>query len=831
MKQDNGMTDDMRMLALLDLSDAKGGRLTLSSVVRMMREGYTLQDFMDEDEGRLMRLRANTKRSILGLLEEATEEELLELNGGKSLYRLVLTDGGISEQTVRNLLHPSGLSYGQLEGLDYETFRQMMGGGERRATFAKLIRSYEADGGERNVSEDAEGVRTKKIGVRQLRQMELDLTILYDDMEDKSLLHDWAEKAGREDEEVRVGIESLVKKGMLEFVGDSVVKRTKFLRDALEIIPELHKSMLVQRLSGLTLYEVGEANGITRERVRQVVKKALIGIPLTHVVEARRVRYLYENYSLDADFFEKVLLESKEVYRFMSEKCEKGIIDKRQVYPLLRSDERKRMLVSEKLFEDLHGDAVTLSKSSIVEKYYVLSGHETEHISVHHQRYIAFVEEELRGREDVLNMYKISERAFEGISDRIEGCLQSAGRKVRYLNLQPILDERETIQEFFVLDPGVYNTRLVYDAHMEYFQSLDVQNHHELHNIMKDNLKIDSIHMRRMPEFSVVMTKKLDWLISLIDEMGPIPLETFIVQLEKTYGLSVPSTRSLIQMELSDYITPQNHLANDIPKLSEQEEVFIRSILVDDIYTIQELVERHEPEIEGFRQRYLNNRNLSLIGYDLRLGVVIKKGFGSAEKYFRELVLSKDYFRRDHSPAQNTQSFWKVLLDLQTSLDLFRVEEDVYLNISVLEGAGVGKETIADFREKVISHFSDGRFYTMKNILHEIEHPVLDLGFEDVFYERICRSGTDVRFIPTSSRDILYQAKKKRNQTDFLRHLVTDGTHIDDLLADIVEKYGIVLDKAKVIEKIKSSDMHYIPEMERIFIDKQVFLNKIYDEE
>jgi len=105
------------------------------------------------------------------------------------------------------------------------------------------------------------------------------------------------------------------------------------------------------------------------------------------------------------------------------------------------------------------------------------------------------------------------------------------------------------------------------------------------------------------------------------------------------------------------------------------------------------------------------------------------------------------------------------------------------------------------------------------------------IGHEDMFYERICRSDTKVRFIPTSSRDILYQDEERRNQTDFLRRLVMDDIHIDDLLTNILEKYGILFDRAKVIEKIKSSDMYYIPEMERIFVDKQVFLNKIYDKE
>ncbi|QNR22501.1 hypothetical protein HNY42_16000 (plasmid) [Exiguobacterium sp. Helios] len=828
MSQDDGMIADMRMLGLLDLADAKASKLSMSSVLKVMEEGYNLEDFMSDDEEAIARVRANTRRTILELLKEATSEEIIFLMEGKSLYRLALADGGVSEQIVRNLLIPSGLKYGRLEGLDYDMFRQMTGGGERQVTFAKLIRSYKADGGGWSLVEEKQGGRSRKIGVRQLKKIERDLTILYDDMTDQSTVHGWATRTGLTDDEARIGLESLVQNEMLEIMDDRVVKRTKCLMEALEIIPEIHRTMLQQRLSGMTLQEIGEASGITRERVRQVVMKSLVSIPLTHVVEARRMRYLYENYDLDAHFFERVLLQTREVFHFMFEKCPKGVIEKRAVYSLLRLEERKRMLLSEGLYEDLNGEASILSKAGLVEKYYALRGRKTKHVSIHHQRYLAFIEDELYGRKELLEVYSISERAFEGLSHRTEGCLKSAGHQIRYLDLDTIFEERVAIEELFVLNPGIYNTRLIYDRNLEYFESLDIRNHHELHNIMKDNLKIESIQMRRMPEFGVEVTKKLDWLVDLIDEMGPIQLETFLLHLEEIYGLSIPSTRSLIQAELSDYITSQNDLAHDIPELSVNEEEFIRSILTKDVYTLQELDDAHGAEVDDFRHRYLNKRNLSIVGYDLRWGLVIRKELGSGEKYFRRVLLSEDYFRRDDSPAQNTRSFWNALLNLQESLDLFCIEEEVYMNILVLERAGIRKRDVADFRSRVVSHFSDGRYYTMKNIRDEIEHPLLNLWFDDIFYERICRSDAKVRFIPVPSGDVFYQARERRNQIDFIGHLSVDGIQIDDLRKSIEHTYGIVFERAKVIEKINSSNMYYTPEMERVYLGKQSFLDTIY---
>ncbi|KOP31395.1 hypothetical protein ADM98_00655 [Exiguobacterium sp. BMC-KP] len=510
---------------------------------------------------------------------------------------------------------------------------------------------------------------------------------------------------------------------------------------------------------------------MTRERVRQILEKVVSGIPLTNIIEARRMRYLFESYELDYVFFETVLGERKETYHFLSEKCSEGTSSKRKIYSFLQSEQRQRMLLSEGLYENLEGQAVTMTKSGMVEKYYALEGREMEHVSIHHRRYLAYIEEVLRDQEGALGTFRLSERAFEGVSDRIEGCIQSAGRKVRYLDIRPILEERDVIESLFVLDPGIYNARLIYDVHADYFWSLDIRTHHELHNILKDNLKIDAIQMRRMPEFGVMVTDKLEWLVGLIDEMGPIPLETFLLRVEEAYGLSISSTRSLIQMELSDYITAQNELAHEIPELTEGEEAFIRSVLVQDIYTAQELIEKHSVTVADFQHRYLNKRNLSVVGYDLRRGFVLRKGLGSGEAYFRRLLLSEDYFRWDRrSNVQNTQSFWKTLLDLQEDLDLFRIEEDVYMSISVLERAGVAKKTVADFRERVGAHFSGGRYYTMKTIREEVEHPILNLGFEDVFYERICRSDAEVRFIQTPSGHVFYQAGERRNQADFIGH-------------------------------------------------------------
>ncbi|WP_214850682.1 sigma factor-like helix-turn-helix DNA-binding protein [Exiguobacterium sp. s193] len=830
MANDEVKNRDIRLLGILDLADSRGTKLSLQSVAKLMKDGYTLEDLIKWDEEVVGGIRANVKETLHGLLIDV-EEDCSTMGEGKSLYRLVLVDGGVSENTVRNLLHPSGIRYDHLSTIDYETFRRLTGGGERKAIFIKIMKAFENDGGIRDETYDTGIIQTKKLGKRLVNQIEKDLTIVYDEMPDQSIPGDWMKKTGLQEHEVAAGLERLAQNGLVHFNEEQVSKRTRHLEEVISSIPEISRRMVEQRMTGRTLQEIGDINNVTRERIRQILEKVISSIPLTHITEARRMRYLFESYDLDPVFFETVLGERKEVYHFLSEKCTKGTSAKREIYSFLQSEQRQRMLVSEGLYEDVSGNASPLSKMGLVEKYFFLEGRETKHANEHHRRYLSFIEEELRNQEEVLQHYMISERAFEGIADRIEGCLQSSKRRIRYFDVKPILEEANTFQELFRLDPGIYNMRIIYERHAHYFFALDIRDYFELHNIVKDNLRIETVQTRRMPEFSIGVTNKLDWLVGLIDEWGPISLDEFVSILEERFGLLASSSRSLIQMELSVYLTPHNELVHDITELSIEEESFIKSILVDDIYTVPELINRHS-DVKNFRQLYLNNRNLGTVGYDLRGGFVIRKGFGSAERYFRHFLLTKDYFRTDNSSAvQNTQSFWRVLVNLQQNLDLFRVDDETYMNISVLERAGVSKKEILDFREKVFVHFSDGRFFSVENIQEELNQAILGLGFDGIFYESICRYDKRIRFIQFATSLILYCSKEKKRQVDFIECIVQDGMDINVLQSDIHRRYGIEIALSKLIEKIRASDMYYVQELERVFSNRQSFLDMVYGRE
>lgn len=828
----NGMTLDYRLLNLLDLADAHGVRLSLPSVMGIMRAGYRSEDFETEEGVEDADIPLKSRRAILELLYRSSSEERRSAMERDSLYLLAIPENGLSESIVRNLLYPAGIRFEQIPHLEYESFKSLTGGRERIALYKKMIGAFESAGGVMAIETGKVERKKKPLSDRAMKQIENTLLSSYDDVSDFSSLEEWAEATGLDGGSLEEGLERLSMKGYLEKESGWVRKRIIPLEEAMARLDEqedVHVPVLRSRLQGETLGEISEAQGYSRARAGQIISKAMMRLPVTHIVEARRTRRLFERYAIDVSFFEHVFLEAAEVYRFLVEKCVRGTRDKRDAYLALGPEEKKRMLEHENLMEDQRGLPVVISKNGAIELYFARRGREQKRIDLHHEGYMEFIREEFDDREQVVEALTMTKRNFEAISERLPCCIQSSKRCFRYFDFSRVLEEQDFIRELLRLEPGVYSSRIVYEGNMEYFMSLDVRDYHELHNIMRDKMEIDFVEMRRMPEFSIGVKDKFEWLLLLIGEMGPIKLDHFVEFLERKYGLHAPSTRSLIQMELSDYITPEKVLHHDFTELTPAQREFIEGILRRDIYTMDELVDANS-RVEDFTHLYLNNRVLNSVGYVLSGGFVVRETYGSGEKYFRRALLAEDYYKTERSDIENTQSFWKVVQDLQRSLDLFRIGEHQYMNITVLERAGFTKDVVDEFRRRVTSHFGGGRYYTVKNVRDEVAHPLLEAGFEDIFYSRILRTGERVQFIPLAAGDILYQATERRNQTDFLMSEIDDGMEMNALLARVDEKYGIKLDFSKTIEIIKASRMYYMPEMGKIFVDKESFLERIYTE-
>lgn len=826
------MKIDLRIINLKELAELKGVRIGMNSIIRIMKSGKTLEDLFVNFE-KIDGVNSIINNKIHRLLDNISKTEIDFLKTQESFYRLLIIENGLSDSAIRNFLIPSDLRFSNLEGLDYDNFKKLTGGKEKLALFHKIMTAYdiyverikEQTMGSM-VGMGQESLQTNKTFPKSIEEMTIDV---FDRMSDEESITSWIKMFEADEESAMRAVLRLKRLKMIEIDGRLIKKRTISIEEFIDSqMNERTRDILRARLRGSNLGILAKKHKISHQYVSQILYKAFSELPITHISDAGKYVHLYQNYDLDLNFFKNILVKDENIYYFLKEKCVRGKRKNRETYNLLSSEQRERFLCIESLIEDSSGKLVALSKQNLLEKYFCLYGKEIKHIKDHHASYLEFLETELYNRDEEVHMLSFTLRNFENVVARASYCIQSEKRKARHFQSAGVMKEKDIIKDLFKLDDGIYSTKLVFQNNESYFKSVDIRNYYELHNLLRYHLKIDFVEMRRMPDFSINISDKFDWMLGLINKMEPISVPEFALYLEKNYGLHAASSRSLIQTELSDYINSQKQLTSILPQLNSEETTFIEELMVDDIYSILELEERYHT-IKDFRQKYLNNLVLNNLGYVLSGSFVIRKEIGNVEEYFRRLVLKEDYFRTNHSTLQNSQSFLKVLSNFQKSSELLRIEENLYMKSSVLKKADISKKDIIDFRNQVTSFFVGWQYFTMKNIHDEIQHKLLELGFEDIFYERICREQEEVRYIPLGNGDIFYQSANKKNLTDFLKSEMEEGIEVSELIRLIKGKYGISLNTRKVIEKLREAGYYYIIETGRLHIDKNVFFENLYE--
>ncbi|HFR3884973.1 TPA: sigma factor-like helix-turn-helix DNA-binding protein, partial [Streptococcus suis] len=85
------------------------------------------------------------------------------------------------------------------------------------------------------------------------------------------------------------------------------------------------KEIFILKLSGLTLQEIGDRYNITRERVRQRLKKVLSKLPL--ISEIEEYKDVFCKYEITKDLFERVFNADDRVYELLNLVCKKGKLD------------------------------------------------------------------------------------------------------------------------------------------------------------------------------------------------------------------------------------------------------------------------------------------------------------------------------------------------------------------------------------------------------------------------------------------------------------------------------------------------------------------------
>lgn len=601
-----------------------------------------------------------------------------------------------------------------------------------------------------------------------------------------------------------------------------------------------NSDILMLKLDGSTLQEIGDIKGVTRERIRQIIWKIIQ--PLPEFSDIERLKNLVTHYEMSVEDFCRYTGSNKRVYNFIKLKYDK-VAEQQPIEEFLLhsgklSREQVDIILKEKgKFINHEGEIVGFKLSNIVDE--VLYKHRDVFNIKTIRPYLLDYYSEHSSEE----MPSTSDRALAGMISR-QKVIQRTNGYFRYYpySIDEILEFKEELQTLFDVPDGVYGIEYFYDSNIDLMNVLEIYDATELANLFKkigyknfDRLN-DIVRQSQVYIGSVANndSSKEAFYLSILNHFDGHPLEEVAKYLFDNYSIHQGTALSYLGSHFSQFIQfgiieMDHHLPDDddfYEKLSE--------VLYKPIYTFdqaQEIVKNIDEDVA------LTANVVVKAGYDDRGSSIVRADFITVDSALESLWLNSDYVFNSEVKKSHSITFTQKLYNLELSHDLIRIDSERYMSIKKFEKSGVRKSDIQDFIDEVLDFVKQGEYFTWVSICEQGFHSefIDRTGFDDYFYDRLISTSEHVDTINTVKKVYIYgmnNDNKKPKLTDFIEQkLNVKKIDIDDFLTDIQDEFGLELPKSTVIEKLKSSPLSFSSEMNKIYIDEDTMYKDIYEGE
>lgn len=625
-------------------------------------------------------------------------------------------------------------------------------------------------------------------------------------------------------------INSLVDAGKVELENQRVRLVLPHIADWLATLDEKEQELLNGRFSGKTLEECGLSSGLSRERVRQITKKALRRAP---VLREDDWRYWFETYCLSLEEMRTTFGVSSQAYYYFCVRYKKGPLHYKEIL-----DDRRLS------FEEYKRAEKYLKKDKIHLGVFLVEQNKEELIKALLK--IQFREKSVTtdvlfdAYNRVLAKNKIvdgplifsSERVFQSRLPDYRFTLTTYGKKVRFFDL----DHTDAVNFVENLHFKQYmnkelSTRKLFLDNEALMQEYGLQDEYELHNYLKkteNSWKPDYpfVTLSRMPTITIGKADKKKQVEELLFEVAPVSMEEFCSLYEDAYGVLAQT----VQANHAKYIEKYYHqgvLTVDQPLLSDSEHERISQQLLNDFYFIEDVKKLYEREFGEKDEGRINPRVLKELGYKVYSQYIIRNTFQSAEDYFRKLLTEKPLL--DMSSFDSRMSYLGAMnttLDaLKKSYDLLEYEKGKYLSFEQFHSArsDLNKTDLDDFVDKALA-FASAPFFSFHSLIRDgFSHPIQNVALDEWFFSSLIKNSKKVRTIVAGGGQLHYFGNKTKMTADMIRYEIEHykSYEINSFTNYIFEKYGLSIQRDKMIENAKKVDLYYDEIMEKIYYSKE----------
>ncbi|MFF2911296.1 sigma factor-like helix-turn-helix DNA-binding protein [Paenibacillus sp. NPDC057934] len=590
------------------------------------------------------------------------------------------------------------------------------------------------------------------------------------------------------------------------------------------------KEILLRRMNGETLKEIGDNLNLTRERIRQIEGKLLSKLP--ELEELLYYEDVFEAYNWNEKLFSAVFDENPEVYQLLNVKLKRGHTSVLEALEVLSLTEAQRKIVL------AHFDCYINFEQQVMPYNNKLAFF--EHLMFHLGQTAVSSEEFIEVANTYIAEHQLNpslaytERSVLGICDRSQKILRTKSNGFRFYDTVKIDPEAfNQLRERLDLDPGVYSMSKLFRENEALMDELNIDSEYELHNLYKKCIEVEGVTFTRMPEFAVQTTKD-EFLKNLFYELAPIAVDEFLEYVETHYGLRQDSLYSLLYNDYLAFID-NNEIKVDYAEVSQEEYALVSSLLKRDIYTIQEFIASGSEHIDNFKEKFVNNQAIMKFNYSLKGLFVLHHAYDSVDQYFTQLILKDEFFKNSRTRHFKTNHFLSALYNLEKNLDIVKIAPDLYLTNRRLQEVGLTKDDLEAYRNAAFE-FAQVPYFTYRYLKNKgFKHEVEDYGFDEIFYERIIWTHPQLRSLYTRKCTIFSkQQAQEFTLKDIIEWLLIQDDEpfeFDVLQNRMKNEFGIDVRRDKIIHSIQNSTLYFSKEMDKVYLNKEAFYLTVYIKE
>ena len=626
---------------------------------------------------------------------------------------------------------------------------------------------------------------------------------------------------------------------------DRIVVNYKSIKEEMyKYLKENEAEILLKRISGKTLEEIGESLNLTRERIRQIESR---GIKRLYFEKFKEDFFLdiFLKYDVNRESFLSVLKE-EETYNYLNLRYRdelNKIRDLRRPMEEILEDEDIPIIIRRNFEKFIYKKYITYGKERILFGRasftdYLIKHFANEDISYDEFKeiYDMFLKDLGYENEETL---KIVDKSYENrIRDHMN-ILWKPGRKFRYfnileydfselletLNLNQYENEEYSSLKFFKMYPNLME---LYDIHDEY----------ELHNLLKKICtedKYPKIKFNRMPTIEFGTIDREQQVKSFLSLLSPISKQDFIKEYEEFYGVDSK------KISANNYLLCiEKYYCNGIYdiKFKEYEDsnlTDIKEILTEELYTVQEVKEKLKKAFLDYNGELLNPILLRKLDYKISGGYIFKNNYSSASNYFFQLLQKNEITNLDNIPLRikNLPMFVLQVYKIKENYEIIEFLPNYFIKFSKLEKLGITKEDLRQYCLDVLSFIGKNKYFTLFSLKKEgFYHKLDDLGFEDYFYTSILIEDRErISYKRIGKNKLMYSSNEGSSFEIFLENIVYQQEklyieiyELNDLLK---EKYNLQFNISELINSIKNTSMHYDPVSKTVFADYEIYYEVI----